>query len=201
MMIFFSPIVRSAIESFGRNSYKEANTEDIARSAGMSKGLLFFYFRNKSSLYLRVMEYLYRRVLEDVVDESFFATDDFFDLLLLAGQKKLDSLSRWPWATEFCLRAFYPDHQDIRDVMNTWNREQFDIMHNELFSHVNLTKFRDDVDPRGVLNTLIMLGDDYFHSHIAAKETIDLTDLLEAYENWCDMLRSWSYKPEYLSKP
>lgn len=40
-------IVNAAVEAFGRNDYKNASTESIARKAGISKGLLFFYFKNK----------------------------------------------------------------------------------------------------------------------------------------------------------
>ena len=45
-------IISAAVETFGSNDYKSASTEDIARKAGISKGLLFFYFKNKRDLYL-----------------------------------------------------------------------------------------------------------------------------------------------------
>ena len=35
-------IVNGAVEAFGRNDYKGASTETIARKAGISKGLMFF---------------------------------------------------------------------------------------------------------------------------------------------------------------
>lgn len=51
-------MMRASVAAFGQHSYKDASTEDIARSAGISKGLLFFYFRNKRTLYLRTVDYL-----------------------------------------------------------------------------------------------------------------------------------------------
>ena len=48
-------IANAALETFGRNDYKSASTEAIARRAGISKGLLFFYFKNKKELYLSLM--------------------------------------------------------------------------------------------------------------------------------------------------
>ncbi|MFC2704973.1 MAG: TetR/AcrR family transcriptional regulator [Olsenella profusa] len=60
-------IARASIEAFGRNDYKSASTDDIARSAGISKGLLFFYCKSKRQLYLRTMEYLYDRAVEVAV--------------------------------------------------------------------------------------------------------------------------------------
>lgn len=136
-------MMKAAIEGFGRNSYKEASTEDIARKANISKGLLFFYFRNKSTLYKRTMEFLMERTVDYIVDEQYYAIDDFFDVLLYAGEQKLASLARWPWAFEFSVRAFYPDHRDIRDDMNRWNDEQMDIMYERFMGHVDFSRFRD----------------------------------------------------------
>ena len=63
-------ITNAALEVFARNDYKHASTDDIAAKAGISKGLLFYYFRNKQSLYLYLYcllytstEYLLRRSL------------------------------------------------------------------------------------------------------------------------------------------
>ena len=44
-------IIDAAMEVFGTNEYKHAVTDEIARKAGISKGLLFYYFKNKKSLY------------------------------------------------------------------------------------------------------------------------------------------------------
>ena len=45
-------IIDAGMEVFGRNEYKKANTEDIAAKAGISKGLLFYYFKDKKSFYI-----------------------------------------------------------------------------------------------------------------------------------------------------
>ena len=45
-------IIDAGMEVFGRNEYKKANTEDIAAKAGISKGLLFYYFKDKNKLRL-----------------------------------------------------------------------------------------------------------------------------------------------------
>lgn len=45
-------IINAGIEYFARFEYKKASTEDIAKSAGISKSLLFHYFKNKET-YLR----------------------------------------------------------------------------------------------------------------------------------------------------
>ena len=50
-------IINAGFEYFGKYGYKGANTEDIANKAGISKGALFYYFKNKESFYLYLHEF------------------------------------------------------------------------------------------------------------------------------------------------
>ena len=83
-------VVRASVEAFGRHAYKDASTDDIARAAGMSKGLLFFYCKNKKQLYLRTMDYLYDKIVELVVDDRFWEIDDFFELMEYCATQKVE---------------------------------------------------------------------------------------------------------------
>lgn len=99
-------IIRAGIEMFGRYDYKNARAEDIARRAGISKGLLFFYFRNKRALYMYLMERLADTFGAAVADEHFYAIDDFFELLLYVAHEKSAFFADHPYVLDFCVRAF-----------------------------------------------------------------------------------------------
>ena len=45
-------ILNAGFRVFSQNSYKQSPTSEIAAEAGISKALLFHYFRNKQELYL-----------------------------------------------------------------------------------------------------------------------------------------------------
>jgi TetR/AcrR family transcriptional regulator len=49
---------------FAKNGLENASTEEIARRAGVSKTMLFYYFQNKEQLYITVL----RRLIDAVVD-------------------------------------------------------------------------------------------------------------------------------------
>ena len=51
---------------FAKNGLDGASTEAIARRAGVSKTMLFYYFQNKEQLYLNVL----KRIFEAVVDPA-----------------------------------------------------------------------------------------------------------------------------------
>ena len=190
-------IANAALETFGRNDYKSASTEAIARRAGISKGLLFFYFKNKKELYLSLMEHLTDKVARIVVDDAFYEIDDFFDLLIYAAESKGKVLGAFPHLLEFSVRAFYPEHKDIRDAMNSWMQSQIEPMFALYFKNVRFDRFRDDVDPRHVLDMLIWLADGYLHQQRALRRPLDTDDMIAEMRCWCEMLKTYAYKEEY----
>lgn len=85
-------ILNAAMEVFSKYDYKRASTDLIASKANISKGLLFYYFRNKKELYLYTYEYAARVSRQYITDPAFFQITDFFELLNYASLKKIKML-------------------------------------------------------------------------------------------------------------
>lgn len=49
-------ILETAIRAFGEHGYEGASTNQICAAAGISKGLLFHYFRSKENLFMAALE-------------------------------------------------------------------------------------------------------------------------------------------------
>jgi AcrR family transcriptional regulator len=49
---------------FSEHSYDEVSIEDLARAAGVSKGLLYHYFPTKRDLYVATLEHSARQLVE-----------------------------------------------------------------------------------------------------------------------------------------
>jgi TetR/AcrR family transcriptional regulator len=62
-------LLDSAEEIFSQSGLEGASTESIARQAGVSKTMLFYYFQNKEQLYLEVL----KRLFDQVVDPALAA--------------------------------------------------------------------------------------------------------------------------------
>lgn len=54
-------VVNAALEVFGTNEYKRASTDLIAAKAGISKGLLFYYFKIRKSCICTYLSMSWRR--------------------------------------------------------------------------------------------------------------------------------------------
>ena len=116
---------------------------------------------------------------------------------MYAAETKRKVLSRFPYLLEFSIRAFYPEHKDIKDTMDSWTQRQLDFMFTTYFKNVRFDRFRDDIDPKYVLNMLIWLADGYLHQQRALHQRLDMDAMLDEMYRWCDMLKAYSYKEEY----
>ena len=58
------------LEAFGARSYDEVSIDDLARAAGISKGLLYHYFRTKRAFYVAAVTEAARRLLEETATDA-----------------------------------------------------------------------------------------------------------------------------------
>lgn len=73
-------IINVAIEEFVKNGYHKTSTDTITSRAGISKGLLFHYFKSKKNLYLYLVNYCIDLLSEKVVAAiRELKSDDFFE--------------------------------------------------------------------------------------------------------------------------
>ena len=85
------------MEVFSRWEYKRASTDLIAAKAGVSKGLLFYYFHNKRALYLETYACAQRLVSEFIRDACPVQSDDFFDRLAGSSREKMRLMTQSPF--------------------------------------------------------------------------------------------------------
>ena len=173
-------VVNAALEVFGTNEYKRASTDLIAAKAGISKGLLFYYFKNKKELYMYIFEYV--------------------ELLAYAADKKARILSSFPFLMEFSVRAFFTSREDVSEDMNSFMKNQMDTMFVDYFKNVDMTKFREDIDPKEILNMLLWLTDGYLHQRMFYTDTVDADELMRHFRKWSELLKRIAYIEEYLTE-
>lgn len=191
-------IVNAALEVFSKADYKHASTDLIAAKAGISKGLLFYYFKNKKQLYMFLMEYLIEQVRPQLLDPHFFEITDFFELLSYTTEKKIRLMERNPYLLEFSVRAFYQEHPEVRENMAEQMQGQIGGMFGTYFKNIDLSKFRPDIDPDEILHMLVWMTDGYMHQEMSLGNELGAEELLENFRRWSELLRRVVYKEEYV---
>ena len=58
----FDKLVKAAEDCFSQQGYRNTTIKDIARSAGLSVGAFYIYFRSKYQLYVYIMQSFARRL-------------------------------------------------------------------------------------------------------------------------------------------
>ncbi|GAA0802034.1 TetR/AcrR family transcriptional regulator [Faecalicatena orotica] len=190
-------IINAAMEVFGKNEYKKASTDLIAAKAGISKGLLFYYFHNKKELYMFIYNYLIEIMKEQVADKKFLELTDFFELLEYAATGKVWILDKNPYIMDFTMRAFYSEKECVSDDLKSVNTKQEEIMYQTYFGHIETYKFKDGIDPFKVFKMLRWMGDGYIHDIQMSGRGFNINELLKEFNEWMDMMKRLVYKEEY----
>ncbi len=190
-------IYNAAMEVFGKYEYKRASTDLIAAKAGVSKGLLFYYFHNKKTLYMDTYEYVSKIVEEAVSDVHLLEITDFFELIAYATEKKVNMHIENPFITRFSVRCFYSQKEDVSTEVQTeissWKTQKYDTY----FRNLELNKFKDGIDPERIFHMLIWMTDGYLHSKQMEGKPIDVQEIKQELTQWAAMFKRISYKEEF----
>ena len=100
-------ILDASYRVFAKNSYKHSPMQEIADEAGISKSLLFHYFRNKKELYVFLLDAGAKLTVEYLTRSDCYDQEDLFGAMYLGMKAKADVMRRYPEMTAFVLKAYY----------------------------------------------------------------------------------------------
>ncbi|MCL2016613.1 MAG: TetR/AcrR family transcriptional regulator [Defluviitaleaceae bacterium] len=134
-------ILHTAIEVFSEGGFEVASTNEIAKRAGVSKGLLFHYFGNKRELYAACQWYVLDEYIAFMAEHLDIGITDFFDRVLANLRVKMD----------FCVRnpSFLPIiNKILYEKSDTYGLTRAEIERHLLGSHLGaaLRNFFSEVD-------------------------------------------------------
>lgn len=190
-------IINAAMEVFGQNEYKKASTDDIAAKAGISKGLLFYYFHNKKSIYLYLVELMVGLIRKQMNRPQYQQCTDFFEVLEKGGEVKIKIMAQFPFLKEFAMRAYYSQIEGISEAVHEVVQEQYAHL-GDYFKNVNFNKFKEDVDPMELMNMLFWMADGYVRQLELERKPLDLKEMMAQFDRWSEMFKKMAYKEEYL---
>lgn len=194
-------IRNSAMVEFGDGTFKKTSADAIAKRAGVSKALLFHYFKDKRELYLYLFQYAIDQCMEifnrHMLKAAYFGETDFFRTLEIGQKVKMDLVRRHPGLFRFVMRAYY----EADSVLTPKLRKKLDDVLRDttesFLSRMDLYKFKDGVDPK-VLTRLLTLAAEGMLAETRACTAEEIEKLFQQYQEYANMLRMHLYKEEYL---
>ena len=91
---------------------------EIAAEAGISKSLLFYYFKNKKELYLFLCRYSAELTEQEMIRQKCYEKKDFFDIFLSGLRVKVQLMRQYPDLSLFQLKAYYEKDSSLRQDIN-----------------------------------------------------------------------------------
>lgn len=191
-------IRNSAMAEFGENSFKKTSADAIAKRAGVSKGLLFHYFKDKRELYL----YLYHYAMEECIRKYMvkmydFEETDFFRALEMGQAVKMDMVRKHPALFHFVMRAYYERDSVLSPRLRRGLDDLLESTTNDFLSRMDLSKFKPGVDPHLVIRMLTLMAEGMLAGTTGCTAG-DIERLFVEYQKYADLLRQNLYREEYL---
>lgn len=106
-------ILNAGYKVFSQNSYKNSPMSEIASAAGISKSLLFHYFRNKKEFYLFLWDKCAETTIEYLTKYGCYGQKELFAGLEQGMRAKMEIVRLYPDMASFTIRAFYEKDAEI----------------------------------------------------------------------------------------
>ena len=187
-------IINAALAVFGRNGYKKASVADIAKEAGIVKGMVMYYFGSKKNLYLYLTELCGKVLMEAIETGLDKSVTDFFDKIKMATDIKIAMMKKHPAIISFLTSVYYETDDEVADVLEKFKTKGFGDRERILMDGTDVSKFKDDVDPK-LLDKFFIWASEGFANELPINKNMDEIDVFvkEFYE-LLGMMKKYFYK-------
>jgi TetR/AcrR family transcriptional regulator len=192
-------ILNAALKEFAQKGYENASTNEIVKSAEISKGLLFHYFNNKKELYLFLYNHFVEVLMEEFFNELDFSERDIFERLKSLMILKNKLIIRHPEVFDFMMSASIEASEEVKEAMNSTNTELMQASYDRLFENIDLTKFQEGMDIQRTINIIMWTLEGFSNQEQEKAKKLhkglhDFNDAFKEVEVYIDMLRKSFYK-------
>ena len=188
-------IINAGFKVFAHNSYKKSPMTEIADNAGISKSLLFYWFKNKKELYLFLWDRACRITMEYLTKYGCYDPDDLFEMMYRGMKAKICIMKKYPDMTGFVIKAFYEKDSEIYPEIQKSYSEHFHMKAHNALARVDKSCFTEGVDLQLMYREMYLASEGYLWEIYQCGSELDVDRLEKDFE---EMLKFW--KKIYLRK-
>lgn len=180
-------IINAGFRVFSRNSYRKSPVQQIADEAGISKSLLFFYFRNKKELYLFLWKKVEEITMAALAASKCYEAKNIFDMMYLGLVAKVNMMRDYPDITNFSVKAYYEDDADVRDDIRKIVAPYTNLSTNRSLPKLDPKDFKDGLDLDLMYRDMYLASEGYLWQ-MSQTGKIDAEKVLSDYK---EMIEFW----------
>lgn len=147
-------IMQVCLEEFIENGYQNASTNTIVKRLGISKGVLFLYFKSKKYLYLYLVERISEVIVKDYIERHSNGPVIDIDIFDNLGEYYKELLQKKPEIFLFVMQAFINTPEEIKEEVEARHNKA----HEKMFQYMNQDGYRPGIDIQLVDNLLHMVS-------------------------------------------
>ncbi|RYL90932.1 TetR/AcrR family transcriptional regulator [Sporolactobacillus sp. THM19-2] len=159
-------ILMAAVHEFAVKGFDQASTNQMARSAGVSKGLIFHYFESKEKLFEASVDYALKFTLKELDYENWHLTKHVIADIKQICEAEFRFYKTYPDIYRFILSALIRPPKTLSVKMKKLFRELMDTTPAFVEQTIDRLDLKEGVD-REVLKAVLVSHYDYY-----AKETL-----------------------------
>ena len=139
-------IIDSALKVFSQNGYKKASIGDIAEKAGISKGMITYYFGSKKTLYLYLAELCGNLLVSEMEDRFNTETTDFFEKILAAVAVRVNMIKKYSSSISFFSTLYSENDPEVKDDVRRIISDEIGGRMSRLMAGTDLSNFKEEID-------------------------------------------------------
>ena len=180
-------IINAGFRVFSENSYKKSPMSEIAAAAGISKSLLFHYFRNKKELYMFLWDKAAEITMQYLNDYNCYEPTDLFEMMERGMRAKFRIMEEYPCMAAFAVKAFYEKDAEICEEVQKSYRKLFDIKAANTLAALDPESFVPGLDLRMMYREMYWASEGYLWEMLQRGEL----DTAQMEKDFAALLQFW----------
>lgn len=182
-------IINAGFKVFAKNSYKKSPVNEIAIEAGISKSLLFFYFRNKKELYVFLLKKSEELTKRTLMESGVMNGTDIFDIMYRGLLAKASMMKKYPDMGNFSIKAYYEKDpevvKDVQKIIAPYTKMET----NMTLPPLDKSKFKEGLDLNMMYQDMYLASEGYLW-RMQQTDKLDIDKMVADYKKIIDFWKS-----------
>ncbi|MCM3086958.1 TetR/AcrR family transcriptional regulator [Bhargavaea ginsengi] len=190
-------ILKAAMQEFAENGFGKASTNRIVKNAGMSKGMLYYYFINKEDLFLDCIGYALEHMEQSLEDWIGTGKEGFIERMARIAESKRIYFRQHPEISAFAAVIF------LSPEVPPFFKERLEALMEEgtrkMFDGLDLSRFRGDLPPETLMRLVQWTFDGYAREaeermRAEGVDTKDMDRYWDEFDMYLEAMKTIYYK-------
>lgn len=139
-------ILNAAMTEFVRGGYEKASMNALVEAAGISKGSLFYYFKNKKTLYLYLFEYCEGLIIKNAHRHIDQMEPDFLSRMEHVMRCNISLLEEFPLVYAFVRSCKSEKSNTVAEDIQAIKAKRTEELYSEVYKDIDESLFREGLD-------------------------------------------------------